>query len=102
MIFPSPVTIGKHPFFPCDLRRFRRVTAEVNHVLSKNLKEIEDLSADALPMTTSVREGHQHGAAKHCQIGTEAATGIMNGVVNGSSAQDFKAMIFLDLTEGCI
>jgi hypothetical protein len=61
------------------------------------MKEIIDLSDDALPTTTDGKDTYIHGAAKYCQLGTPAWSGIFDGIINGTDLNGIPGMIFLDL-----
>ena len=95
MVFPSPLgDPRKNIFFSCELRKNHR-TAEVVQVPTKSLKEIQDLSPDALPPTTNERDGHIHGAQKFNQLGTAACDALLSGLLNGVDLP--PALLFVDL-----
>lgn len=71
-VFPSPLgDLSKNMWFHSELRKSRR-TPEVKQLQAKLMKEVEDLSPDALPLSTDTREARQTGAAKYCQLGPSA------------------------------
>ena len=97
LVFPSPIgDPSKSIWFGCELRRARR-TEDVAQLPVKQMKEAEDLAADALPPSTDAREGHIHGAAKYCQLGAAAWEAVVSGVIAGSSLTDIPAVIIIDL-----
>lgn len=96
-IFPSPIGDPKHNmWFNCELRESGRTT-EVKQLAPKNMKEVEDMSMDALPMSTDLRDGHIHGASKYVQIGVPAAEALLTGLFTGADLQSCPAVLVLDL-----
>ena len=61
------------------------------------MKEVEDLSVDALPTSTDLRDYHIHGAAKHAQIGALAGGALLSGIVNGADLSEIPGVILIDL-----
>ena len=98
-VFPSPVgDLKKHAFFGCDLRKDGR-TIEVKQLALKDLREVEDLAADALPPTSDPNL-HIKASAKYCQIGSSAAEALLQKTLEGSSLQGTGALLLLDLNVG--
>ena len=94
-VFPLPLgDPKKNPFFGCALRRNGR-TPDVRQLNPKDMKEIEDLSPDALPPSMDPRDIHVHGGAKYNQIGTDACSAVIAGVLDGASPG--PAVLILDL-----
>ena len=94
-ILPSPLgNPDKSMWFKSELRRTRR-SSEVRQLTPKDMKEIEDLSIDALPVTSDI--GYVHGAAKYCQLGVHAWQSSLSGMFNGVSLSDVPAIVLIDL-----
>jgi hypothetical protein len=72
-------------------------TAQVDQQPSRSMKEIVDLSDDALPTTTDVKDTYIHGAAKYCQLGQPAWSAIFEGIVNGTDLTGMPGWVFIDL-----
>ena len=96
LVFPSPAELKQHPFWSCDLR-IRRRTSDIPQLSVHAMRMIEDLSPDALPVSTEIRDTFIHGAEKHLQIGTDAYLAVLQGVMTGSKFTEVKAVMFLDL-----
>ena len=96
-VFPSPIgDLSKSMWYMCKLRKTRR-TEEIKQLAAKNMKEIEDLSADALPPNTDVQNSRVQGAGKYCQLGSPAWNSVLASTLDGSNLADSPAVIVLDL-----
>ena len=96
-VFPSTaMDQRKLLFWKADLVQQGR-TNEVQQVDGRLLKEVEDLSATALPSSSDSKESHVHGGAKHVQIGVEAATALISGMMQGPVFTDTRAVLMFDL-----
>ena len=81
-------------FFHSDLRKAGR-TDPVKQIPPKDLKEVEDVSEDALPQ--SISASFVQGAAKHCQLGPPAAEEILKKLFAGVDLDQVPAILVLDL-----
>ncbi len=61
------------------------------------MKEIEDLSVDALPPTTYARDQRSFGGAKYTQLGVPAWDAILSSFLEGPSFTAVPAVLVLDL-----
>jgi hypothetical protein len=96
-VFPSPLgDPAKSLWFQCKLRKTRR-TEEVKQLAAKNMKETEDLSADALPPSIDPSQSRVQGGHKYCQLGIPAWQAVLAGVFEGISLADIPAVLVLDL-----
>ena len=96
-VFPSPLGDPKKSKWSfCNLRKSHR-TEEVKQLSPKMMKEVEDLSADALPTSTDLRDYHIHGAAKYAQIGAPAWEALLSGIVTGVDLSEIPGVILIDL-----
>lgn len=95
-VFPTPLgDPKKNMWFHCALRKNFR-TQEVPQLAPRGMKEIEDLSADALPVSCDARDGHIHGAAKYCQIGVPAWEAVLDGLLGGVDLSKTPAALLID------
>ena len=95
IVFPGPLLdLSKSPWFNSSLRRLCR-TPEISQMSASLMKEVEDLSAEALPPSTD--KNYIHGAPKFAQLGSEAWNALMTGMLDGANLKDIPAVIFLDL-----
>lgn len=81
-------------FWNCELRKNGR-TDPVKQLPSKDLKEVEDISEEALPQSCST--GFVSGAAKHCQLGPPAAEEVLKKLFAGVDLGQVPALLVLDL-----
>ena len=97
LVFPSPLGDPcKSLWCASDLRKNRR-TPEIKQISGKSMKEIEDLSVDALPPTTYARDQRSFGGAKYSQLGAPAWDSILSSFFEGPSFTDVPAVLILDL-----
>ena len=97
LVFPSPLGDPcKSLWYASDLRKNRR-TPEIKQISGKSMKEIEDLSVDALPPTTYARDQRSFGGAKYSQLGAPAWDSILSSFFEGPSFTDVPAVLILDL-----
>ena len=100
-VFPSPLGHpSKNMWFPCRLR-LESKTADVTQLSPKKMKEPEDLSADALPPSTDLRENHFHGANRYSQIGHCAAEALCDALFVGPDLSSVPAVCIIDLWPKC-
>ena len=96
-VFPTPLQDPKKSmWFHCNLRKEYR-TKLIPQQTPKYMKEIEDLSDDALPGSCDNRDSYIHGAAKYNQIGVPAAEAVLSGCLEGPDYANMPATFVLDL-----
>ena len=96
-VFPSPIgDLAKSMWFSCKLRKSRR-TDEIKQLAPKNMKEIEDLSADALPPSIDLSTSRVQGAGKYSQLGAAAWHAVLGSTLENVSLSEAPAVIVLDL-----
>ena len=96
LVFPSPlIDLKKNMFYHSDLRKLRR-TEEVAQLNPSSMKEVEDLSADALPPSTDSRIGVA-GAQKYAQLGCSGVEALLAGVMSGVNFERTNALVMIDL-----
>ena len=87
--------LGKsNMFFQSDLRKAGR-TDFVKQIPPKDLKEVEDVSEDAVP--TSISGAFVQGAAKRCQLGQPAAEEVLRKLFAGVDLDQVPAIVVVDL-----
>lgn len=96
LVFPGATDISKSLWQGCLLRKLQR-TAPQEFVKSKDLREIENLSADSLPPSTDLRDNHVHGASKVCQVGPEACAALLQSMLEGADTSKLTGLLLLDL-----
>ena len=97
LVFPSTaMDQRKLLFWKAELVQHGR-TNEVQQVDGRSLKEVEDLSATALPSCSDSKESHVHGGSKHVQIGIEAATALISGMMQGPVFTETRSVLMFDL-----
>ena len=69
-VFPSHLDVSKSYYWNSALRKLRR-TNEVSQLSPKDMRELSDLSDDALPRTTDLNDSIK-GAMKYAQLGIPA------------------------------
>jgi hypothetical protein len=95
-VFASPLgDPSKNMWFSSELRRQRR-TEDVKQLPAKQMKEVEDLSAQALPVSTDGRD-RARGAAKYNQLGPLAWHSMIQSLLDGPDFGDVPAVLFVDL-----
>ena len=84
---------------PCNLITHNRIKPLRNNVVSvvPQSPTPQDLSDDALPLSTDVRETYVHGAHKYMQIGTPAALALLQSLTSGADLSGMKAVVLCDL-----
>ena len=96
-VFPTPLQDPKKSmWFHCKLRKEYRAKL-VPQQPPKQMKEIEDMSADALPQSCDNRDSYIHGAAKYNQIGLPAAEAVLTGCLEGPEFANMPAIFVVDL-----
>ena len=96
LVFPSPLDLSKNVWFNCEIRQTQRTT-EVAQLSPKLTREVENMSEDALPLSTDSRE-QLAGAVKYWQVGAAACKAVINGVMTNSQPETIgPATLFLDL-----
>ena len=80
----------------CAVRKEYR-TKLVPQLPPREMKEIEDMSADALPQSCDNRDSFIHGAAKYNQIGLPAAEAVLTGCLEGPEFANMPAIFVVDL-----
>ena len=89
-VFSSPLQdIRKCPFFLSDLCQNGR-TPDVKQLPAKTLKEIEDISPEALPPSTNLRDNHIAGANKFCQLGPDAWSAVLQSSLEADGTNVFE------------
>ena len=97
LVIPSILTdVNKTPWWSSSLRKTRR-TEPVRQVPSKELKEIEDLTMDSLPLSSWAREATVTGAPKYCQVGCQGFEALLDGLLTGPDLGSTPAIVLVDL-----
>ena len=97
LVIPSILTdVNKTPWWSSSLRKTRR-TEPVRQVPSKELKEIEDLTMDSLPLSSWAREATVTGAPKYCQVGCQGCEALLDGLLTGPDLGSTPAIVLVDL-----
>ncbi len=75
----------------------RQVTPTSEHLRTRDLKQIEDLSAEALPATT-VAQTHASQVEKYQQLGMDAAQKLLQSMLCGPAPVGRSAFAIVDLS----
>ena len=90
--FSAAVEPSKTHFWSCNLRKDQFVTCEQS--CSKTMREVENMSEDALPATTDDRMASA-GASKYWQIGPSACENVLDAILTGQAST--PATLLIDL-----
>ena len=97
LVIPSILTdVNKTPWWASSLRKSRR-TEPVRQVAARELKEIEDLNKDSLPLSSWAREATVTGAPKYCQGGCQGFEALLDGLLTGPDLASTPAIVCVDL-----
>ena len=97
LVIPSILTdVNKTPCWSSSLRKTRR-TEPVRQVPPKELKEIEDLTMDSLPLSSWAREATVTGAPKYFQVGWQGFEALLDGLLTGPDLGSTPAIVLVDL-----
>ncbi|CAK9040562.1 unnamed protein product [Durusdinium trenchii] len=83
----------------CLLMKVGR-TAEAEMLHARDMCQVEDVSADALPTTVDDDMAVIQGAQKYQQIGCNAATKILDAALDGVAVDSNGAMFIIDVNPG--
>jgi len=95
LVFPGAMAdTSKSPWFNCDLRRLCR-TGEIPQMSASAMKEVEDMSKDALPSSTDTQ--YVHGAPKFAQLGSAAWSSVFSGLFDRANLKEINGVLHIDL-----